>query len=271
MALIPLALLLALSAGVAQGQDSETKPAPAPSAQALERVAALDREVEALQAELQAEHARARAEHAAEVEQAAKEGREAPARPMLPLRPDFSKLLERLFAWADEDGGEDAALYLTRAVRLDGLGKESRGRLAFERLLAQHPGSPSWARLGSLLPQLGRAFDTEECRRVLEVLGKSPDADVRGWVALARHGEEVAKAPLDSETYTAAKAALEAALAAATDPQLKGELRAPIDLRERLSTGVQAPDIEGVDLDGVAFKLSDYRGKIILLSFWGDW
>ena len=27
----------------------------------------------------------------------------------------------------------------------------------------------------------------------------------------------------------------------------------------------------GVDLDGVAFKLSDYKGKIIMLDFWGNW
>ena len=32
-----------------------------------------------------------------------------------------------------------------------------------------------------------------------------------------------------------------------------------------------APDIAGTDTDGVAFKLSDYSGKVILLDFWGDW
>ncbi len=40
---------------------------------------------------------------------------------------------------------------------------------------------------------------------------------------------------------------------------------------EHLSIGKEAPDIEGEDLDGVAFKLSDYRGKVIMLDFWGDW
>ena len=32
-----------------------------------------------------------------------------------------------------------------------------------------------------------------------------------------------------------------------------------------------APDIRGVDLDGVAFQLSDYKGKVVFLWFWGDW
>ena len=32
--------------------------------------------------------------------------------------------------------------------------------------------------------------------------------------------------------------------------------------------GDLAPDIEGTDADGKPFKLSDYRGKVVLLKFW---
>jgi hypothetical protein len=38
-----------------------------------------------------------------------------------------------------------------------------------------------------------------------------------------------------------------------------------------LKVGQVAPDITGVDLDGVQFKLSDYRGKVVVLDFWGFW
>ena len=40
---------------------------------------------------------------------------------------------------------------------------------------------------------------------------------------------------------------------------------------QNLSIGKVAPDIVGEDLDGEEFKLSDYRGKIVMLDFWGDW
>jgi peroxiredoxin len=40
---------------------------------------------------------------------------------------------------------------------------------------------------------------------------------------------------------------------------------------EHLRIGMLAPDIEGEDLDGAAFKLSDYRGKVVVLDFWGNW
>jgi cytochrome oxidase Cu insertion factor (SCO1/SenC/PrrC family) len=38
-----------------------------------------------------------------------------------------------------------------------------------------------------------------------------------------------------------------------------------------LAIGMEAPEIEGDDLDGKSFKLSDYRGKVVMLDFWGDW
>lgn len=38
-----------------------------------------------------------------------------------------------------------------------------------------------------------------------------------------------------------------------------------------LAIGKVAPEIEGEDVDGVKFKLSDYRGKVVVLDFWGNW
>jgi hypothetical protein len=38
-----------------------------------------------------------------------------------------------------------------------------------------------------------------------------------------------------------------------------------------LSIGKVAPDIDGEDQDGKRFKLSDYRGKVVLLYFWSEY
>jgi hypothetical protein len=40
---------------------------------------------------------------------------------------------------------------------------------------------------------------------------------------------------------------------------------------ENLRIGKVAPEITGEDIDGVDFKLSDYRGKVVVIDFWGDW
>ena len=44
-----------------------------------------------------------------------------------------------------------------------------------------------------------------------------------------------------------------------------------IEVRSRVKVGKVAPEIEGPDIDGENFKLSDYRGKVVMLDFWGDW
>jgi hypothetical protein len=42
-------------------------------------------------------------------------------------------------------------------------------------------------------------------------------------------------------------------------------------IREPIAADRPAPEIEGEDIDGKKFKLSDYKGKVVLLDFWGNW
>jgi len=55
-------------------------------------------------------------------------------------------------------------------------------------------------------------------------------------------------------------------LAALTAPAASDRNESP-----NLAIGKVAPEIEGKDVDGKKFKLSDYRGKVVVLDFWGDW
>jgi HEAT repeat protein len=40
---------------------------------------------------------------------------------------------------------------------------------------------------------------------------------------------------------------------------------------DNLRVGRPCPDFEAVDAEGTSFKLSDYRGKVVLVDFWGFW
>jgi hypothetical protein len=51
----------------------------------------------------------------------------------------------------------------------------------------------------------------------------------------------------------------------------RGNRLAPIAEGKLLGPGGPAPEIAGEDTDGKKFKLSDYRGKVVLLDFWGNW
>jgi hypothetical protein len=60
------------------------------------------------------------------------------------------------------------------------------------------------------------------------------------------------------------------------DVALRGEKLGAVAARElyalrNIKVGGTPPDIAGKDMDGVAFKLSDYRGKVVVLDFWGFW
>ena len=50
-----------------------------------------------------------------------------------------------------------------------------------------------------------------------------------------------------------------------------GERIEAIEFARKLAIGKPVPDIVGSDLDGVEFKLSDYQGNVVMISFWGQW
>jgi len=40
---------------------------------------------------------------------------------------------------------------------------------------------------------------------------------------------------------------------------------------QNLRPGQSCPDFQAMDAEGAGFKLSDYRGKVVLVDFWGFW
>lgn len=53
--------------------------------------------------------------------------------------------------------------------------------------------------------------------------------------------------------------------------KLKERAEGSLFAAENIQIGKTAPEIVGEDQDGVEFKLSEYRGKVVVLDFWGDW
>ncbi len=88
--------------------------------------------------------------------------------------------------------------------------------------------------------------------RELEALLKEPDAQ--------RNGQ-----PLTADD----RAAIEKRLARRSTLGEVAEAR--LDAMFNLVAGKPAPEIEGLDMNGKPMKLSDYRGKVVMLVFWGTW
>jgi thiol-disulfide isomerase/thioredoxin len=54
-------------------------------------------------------------------------------------------------------------------------------------------------------------------------------------------------------------------------PPLGEQAEGMLFLLHHLGIGRTAPEIEGEDIDGKPMRLSDYRGKVVMVSFWATW
>lgn len=53
--------------------------------------------------------------------------------------------------------------------------------------------------------------------------------------------------------------------------KLADQIQDALFMLQNLAVGKKALEIEAEDIDGKVFKLSDYRGKVVVLDFWGHW
>ena len=180
------------------------------------------------------------------------------------------------------------------------VGDDAARRKALELIQRDHIRSD---KLGPLCQRVSYGF-AKEYESFLRAAMKSPHKSVQGTATLSlghflsnrqqridlcREQPELAKefAGLYGASYlaelqrrerdTAAKeieTVLEQAVEKYGDVKLPGgdtiAERAKPSLFEvrHLSIGKEAPDLEGEDQDGKRFKLSEYRGKVVLLDFW---
>ena len=126
-----------------------------------------------------------------------------------------------------------------------------------------------------LTTELGRV--RHRCsRKLLEAFLKdNPSADVRGTASftLATLLKDEAKYGENKKATAEATKLFERVIAEFGQVKQRGFnlqdlARLELDELRRLTIGNIAPEIEGEDLDGQPMKLSSYRGKVVVLTFW---
>lgn len=174
---------------------------------------------------------------------------------------------------------------------LSKVGDEASRKEAVDLLIEHHMDSGAMKRLlnGRATPSASREYLLKEV-----IKNSTGAAKARGLVALAKY---ISQRNMYADFYASAdeeaKKNLDPAmleyLMREVDPDESVQLEKDLDtfvsdfksvmeeaegelfVMKNLSVGKTAPDIVGSDLDGVEFKLSDYRGKVVFLDFWGDW
>jgi peroxiredoxin len=138
-----------------------------------------------------------------------------------------------------------------------------------------HAQSPEMERLVRDLDRMRPSCSTN---LLLAIIDQNPDINVRGnaCMVLATYLKDVGENGKNKSATDEAEKYYERAIAEfgqipAQNGTTLAELAEPqlAEIR-RLSIGKVAPEIDGCDLYGHPMKLSDYRGKIVMLLFWDD-
>jgi peroxiredoxin len=200
------------------------------------------------------------------------------------------------FAIAKEAPDSDTAFLALDWLLLQFAHRDPDGIPALEMMTTYHAADPrigeAVAFVGYYLPMESDPVYAPAIKLLKAVLAKNPNRTARGqaalglaWDAKNRFRRADSKGSSDADHLReVAEKAFEGVLkdfgscpnlrkkgtrpATAT---LAGEVEPELFELRRLRVGALAPDIEAVDLAGKKFKLSDYRGKVVLLVFWASW
>jgi RNA polymerase sigma factor (sigma-70 family) len=105
-----------------------------------------------------------------------------------------------------------------------------------------------------------RTKDSQELRQEAEKYLRLVQAEYGDVVYWSRSVEERLGSVIDG------------LLGKSSHPTTYGKMAAvQLGALQNLTIGRHAPEIEGRDLEGKKFKLSDYRGKVVVVSFWATW
>lgn len=162
----------------------------------------------------------------------------------------------------------DFLSFLAMNVRED---KAARDH-AIDAILADHITSPRIEDFVGRLWLIARdRKDFDVNAAYATIIEKNPSALVKAHALYSRARMTLRDKSASDEAKDAANADIATAGELAKGTPLGWRIEGPEFVKNNLQVGMVAPDIEGVDLDGVPFKLSDYRGKVVVLDFWGDW
>lgn len=126
-------------------------------------------------------------------------------------------------------------------------------------------------KIGSIISALGRSPASKDLEALLiKVMEKNPNKDAQGHATFTLANQKMRSNPAEAEKL------FEKVMTDYKDVKyFRGTIaeRAEGSLFElrNLQIGKVAPEIEGEDIDGKKFKLSEYRGKVVMLDFWGHW
>ncbi|SIN79354.1 Peroxiredoxin [Singulisphaera sp. GP187] len=219
-------------------------------------------------------------------------------------RRDLGDLLDRAERFPDDPAAVQAIQFVITADLVGSIGVLNRAVDLLARDHVRHPGIGSYCQFLSLTYHaasvetfiravLAKHPDRKDragaCLALAEMLQikahmarhlrKYPEqiksyGEDHGAEAMARFLRETAPDAIEKEAEAVFERVVNefGGLRATQPPRSFGEIAAgELNALRHLHIGQVAPDIEGADIEGKRFKLSDFRGKVVLLVYSGEW
>jgi hypothetical protein len=140
-----------------------------------------------------------------------------------------------------------------------------------EEAVEHHLGLDEFARFVRGIGFYAQGVPAEKRKALLEKIrsqAKSPEVKAAALLVMASDAKGGRRGGGDAK---AARALLERVIKEHPGTEAAKSAEGEIFEAEHLQVGMTPPDMEAVDQDGKKFKLSDYRGKVVVLDFWGYW
>jgi hypothetical protein len=184
--------------------------------------------------------------------------------PSLAFRPKAKALAQKAVG---TPAGEEALLWVWQLSVMGEPDPES-AKFAVDHLIQHYPQSGHFTRI---VGQLAYSYPYEpaEARAVLrKIIGgtKTESVKAAAKLALARNlssGNE--------DEVKESRALFVEVISENRDTPLAQQAEGSLFELDNLQVGKVAPDFETMDENGKPWKLSDYRGQVVVLTFWGMW
>lgn len=186
--------------------------------------------------------------------------------------PNTEKFAERFLKLAQDHPKDTAAIdALVWVATFAGFGPS--GEKALQVLARDHVAS---VKMAEICPQLGYLPGAEGPKLLRKLIAESPHAEVKGQATMALAQSLLRGNSGDEAKTKEAEALFEEVIAKfATVKSFRSTLgeaaKSELFAMRNLAVGKAAPEITGEDIDGRPMKLSEFRGKVVVLDFWGHW
>ena len=191
----------------------------------------------------------------------------------------FAKFKPRIEAFAEKhrgsDAGLEAELWLFSGCwwsRKDGT-MNAKAAVVADRILANYKESKNLGKMMDLVYVFSARQKAEYGLRLLKASSR-PEVQAAVHLALGklylRSRDEARRQESHEHFQLLAKKYADLSYRSTTYGAMAHAFLNP-HKPEALAVDKVAPEIVGTGIDGKPMKLSDYRGKVVVLDFWGDW